>query len=243
MSRLIQALQEKRRTHEQSIKEATRELEHTRMEAKMTEARIEDDRAMIAEIDRAIAALQPTPSPGERVEEIPGLEIPEGFTMWPGGVSPVEHMQWFEVIRRDGSRSMDQATSYSDWRHVGRGSDILAYRILPSNSSEGDGGEAELEEPILFERLCEGCVVGEGEPHEADCPVLADIREANAPALIDDLAEPRAGDEAIVSPRIEQANDAIAQTLDDVDAEPPPVVSRCSLTRWSAASGRQCDGQ
>lgn len=75
MSRLLPDLLKKRALHEQLVEDAKRDIEHLRLEVKMHEASMADEMAMIIEINRVIAALEPpaeaAPEPDEQASAQP----------------------------------------------------------------------------------------------------------------------------------------------------------------------------
>lgn len=63
--------------------------------------------------------------------EKPDVKIPEGFTPWSGGSTPLpgEHYLRVELLLSNGDR-LKGAVFEFDWAHTGSDSDIIAYRLV-----------------------------------------------------------------------------------------------------------------
>jgi len=59
---------------------------------------------------------------------------------WKGGECPVTEHEWVDVRRRNGFERRILVSRGWDWRHSGRGDDIIAYRIHAPASAEATGG-------------------------------------------------------------------------------------------------------
>jgi hypothetical protein len=99
----------------------------------------------MADLDRAIAALEPAPVASETAD----VEVPEGFVRWEGAdvYTPTADTEEFthtvEVIFRDGIRSTGKAWTYV-WPWVAEdktNQNIIAYRILPAEQAGEEGNE------------------------------------------------------------------------------------------------------
>lgn len=101
----------------------------------------DDYRRQLADIERAIAALEPAPSTRESVE---ASEIPEGFNKWEGGECPVPDGARVEVIYRrhyeaDPHAWYSYPSDHPDtWIHNGTDGDIIAYRVLEASETESE---------------------------------------------------------------------------------------------------------
>jgi len=60
--------------------------------------------------------------------EAEAFVVPEGFTPWNGGKSPVEAGVVVEVMLRNGTRHIDD---FFWWEHIHGEDDVVAYRIIP----------------------------------------------------------------------------------------------------------------
>ena len=69
----------------------------------------------------------------------PGVPTPGDWIEWSGGPNPVGHCDVVEAKRLDGSIVTKAAFKF-DWKRgpIAHGSDIIAYRIVPTPGGEGE---------------------------------------------------------------------------------------------------------
>jgi hypothetical protein len=65
--------------------------------------------------------------------EADAFVVPEGFTPWNGGKSPVEAGVFVEVMLRNGKRCVDD---FFWWEHTRGDEDVVAYRIIPAEPAQ-----------------------------------------------------------------------------------------------------------
>jgi hypothetical protein len=99
-------------------------------------------RDMIADLDRAIAALEPAPIPEPETQTGQGVEIPEGFTKWEGGEWTGNSRDIVQVIFHDEPtpyfpERADMLLPLWNWSECGPDFQrIIAYRIIEASAQE-----------------------------------------------------------------------------------------------------------
>lgn len=143
--------------------------ERKRVEAMDRALDAETIEADIADLERAIAALEPAPEPsraeleaetyGARIHhndiasigyadavgyppDQPETPIPEGFVAWGGGERPVDAAQLVEIMYANGMRSYGVAeNAWWQWQRPGDYRGIIAYRLLPPTETADETPE------------------------------------------------------------------------------------------------------
>lgn len=138
---------------------AAAQIDNARWRISCENDEIEKQQAIIADLDRAIAALS--------VPEVAEVEIPDGFVKWEGGESPFFIGTHLEVFTRKNGvwPVVIKPEAPLLWEHEGHDLDIIAYRVLPIEP-------AEYEDPTAV------AIAAHIEAEQADYPDLTDEQDA-----------------------------------------------------------------
>jgi hypothetical protein len=148
------------------------------------QSNVDDWHVRIADIDRAIAALEPAPTPEPETQTGEGVEIPEGFTKWEGGECPVDPAALVCVVTRSGKLEQFHAGTFANpdvlfdqwqWSNYRRDDDIIAYRVslaAPTPEDEPDDASEFAEE---LERAAAIELTADVEPVPEPYRITADV--------------------------------------------------------------------
>jgi len=150
---------------------AAAQIDNARWRISCENDEIEKQQAIIADLDRAIAALS--------VPEVAEVEIPDGFVKWEGGECPVKVGDSLRILWREGVQSGtfvvdDVWATQRAWEPGAHDDDIIAYRVLPIEPAAEAKGEGIDDGEAM--RMAHSIMPGSGATFKTDEEIRESVR-------------------------------------------------------------------